>query len=427
MSAVQTASSFIDAARARARQLDTRTPQLASDRNLSVAELARRGIPNGKLETWKYTSIQPFFAAPFANDTAETEAPSDAPSEAPTTQQRRRQTEFLTFAGAQPIPFRGARADLSAASLADGVRVSTFCNASPRHSSLNADIDLERYPLVHLNTVLLEDALVIEVDPGVDAGTLDLRFASGSGAANVSRVRIELGAGSRLRLVEQRHEDLPTNSVLDVRVSGQANLEHIRVLPPSALPSWQLVSVRVDAHATYSLTGHAMGSATRRSDIHVRLQDRGATTHIDLACATRNRDKLDQQVVVEHIGLDTVSRQIVHGIAADSSELTFNGRIHIHPGAQRSDARLTNRNLLLDRNARINTKPELEIYANDVKCSHGATVGQIDPTQVFYLRTRGIDETTARAMLTRAFLASRLTPWLIDAGVLRIYQELFSS
>jgi Fe-S cluster assembly protein SufD len=170
-----------------------------------------------------------------------------------------------------------------------------------------------------------------------------------------------------------------------------------------------------------------MGSTTRRSDIHVRLDGHRATTNIDLACAVHRRDRLDHQVVVEHIGLDTVSRQLVHGIATGSSELTFNGRIHIHPGAQRSDARLTNRNLLLDKKARINTKPELEIYANDVKCSHGATVGQIDPAQMFYLRTRGLDEVAARAMLTRAFLAGRMTQWMLDAGVLGIYSELFAS
>ena len=170
-----------------------------------------------------------------------------------------------------------------------------------------------------------------------------------------------------------------------------------------------------------------MGAKTRRCDIHVRLDGARANTNIDLACAVHRRDRLDHQVVIEHIGVDTVSRQLVHGIATGSSELTFNGRIHIHPGAQRSDARLTNKNLLLDKNARINTKPELEIYANDVKCSHGATVGQIDPVQMFYLRTRGLDEVAARAMLTRAFLAGRMTPWLLEAGVLDIYAELFAS
>jgi Fe-S cluster assembly protein SufD len=229
-----------------------------------------------------------------------------------------------------------------------------------------------------------------------------------------------------LKVIEQRGEDLPTNSVVEIHVGDNAHLEHVRVLPAGAAPCWHLVSTNVGANATYDLVGHALGSTTRRSDIHVRLVGDRAATNLDLACATTGRQKLDHQVVVEHIGCDTVSRQIVHGIAAGSSELTFNGRIHIHPGAQRSDARLTNKNLLLDRTARVNTKPELEIYANDVKCSHGATVGQIDPVQLFYLRTRGLDEVTARAMLTRAFLASRLTPWLLDAGVLGLYTELFS-
>jgi Fe-S cluster assembly protein SufD len=106
--------------------------------------------------------------------------------------------------------------------------------------------------------------------------------------------------------------------------------------------------------------------------------------------------------------------------------MTFNGRIHIHAGAQRSDARLTNKNLLADRKARINTKPELEIHANDVKCSHGATVGQLDPVQIFYLRSRGFDEAAARAMLLRAFLTSRLTEAAHDAGVETIFAELFA-
>ncbi len=294
-------------------------------------------------------------------------------------------------------------------------------------SPLNADLDLTRYPLVLLNTALLEEGLVIRIAPGVDAGTLDLRFASGSSAATVNRVRIELGAGSRLRLIEQRNEDRPTNSVLDIRVGPRAFLQHTRVLPPATAPGWYLVSVHVEANATYDLTGHSMGSATRRNDIHIRLDGEHASTSIDLACAAHRRDRLDHQTVVEHVGVDTVSRQLVHGIAAGSSELTFNGRIHIHPNAQRSDARLTNKNLLLDKKARVNAKPELEIYANDVKCSHGATVGQIDPAQVFYLRSRGLDEAAARGMLTRAFLAGRMTPWLLEAGVLDVYAELFAS
>jgi Fe-S cluster assembly protein SufD len=121
------------------------------------------------------------------------------------------------------------------------------------------------------------------------------------------------------------------------------------------------------------------------------------------------------------------SRQRIHGIASGKSRLTFNGRIHIHPGAQHTDARLTNRNLQLDSTAQVNTKPELEIYADDVQCAHGATVGQLDAEQLFYLRSRGISEATARAMLMQGFLADCLPEGelgeqigrLLDAELLR--------
>ncbi len=409
---MSSAPTFIDAARARARQLDQRSARF--DRSASVAELVRADIPSGKLETWKYTRIQTFLDAPFAD------------GEAAATPQVGEPPPYFTFAGATPIPIRGANADLSALVPAKGVRVSMMHDAPAPHQPLNERVDLARYPLAHVNTALLEDALLIDVAAGIDGGVLDLRFGSGPGAANISRVVINLAAGSTLKLVEQRGEDRPTNSVLEIRVAQNATLHHTRVLPALAAPCWHLLSVDVGAAGAYSLVGHALGATTRRCDIHVRLTGHHATTNIDLACATTGRDRLDHQVVVEHVGTHTVSRQVVRGVAAGSSELTFNGRIHIHPHAQRSDAQLTNKNLLLDRKARINTKPELEIYANDVKCSHGATVGQIDAQQVFYLRSRGLDESTARAMLTRAFFASLLTPWMHDAGVLDIYSELFS-
>ena len=410
------AENFIDAVCARARTLDPALPAIADERRTSVVELQRIGMPTGKLETWKHTPIRDFYAPPFTTNV-----------EAPTTAQRRDTERLLTFAGAEPILIRGAQSDYSAISGRPGVDITNLSTDTtiPRHPRLNTGVDLNRYPLAHLNTALLEDGLIIRVAAGIDAGALDLRFLSNSNGANVSRVRVEIGAHSTLRLIEQHAEDRPTNSVLEIDIAPRATLEHTRVLPPTAPPCWYLVSVNVADDATYSLAGYATGSKARRTDIHVRLDGHHAKTDINLACVAHGRDRLDHQIVVEHVGVDTVSRQIVHGIAADDSELTFNGRIHIHPGAQRSDARLTNKNLLLDRKARINTKPELEIYANDVKCSHGATVGQIDPAQMFYLRARGIDEHTARTMLMRAFLSSRLTTWAQEAGVETIYDELF--
>ena len=411
---MQSANSFIDAALARSRELDRLLPLIAAERRASATELARSAIAANSAETWKYVPIAPFLSEPFG---ASLGPPADATRSPP---------RLLTIPGALPIRLAGSRALADESLLPNGVRLTTL-RRGVAPIELNASIDVLRYPLTHVNTALLDDALLVAIEPGIDAGTMDLRLESGADAANVSRVRIELGAGSRLRLVEQHGEDRPTNAIVDVAIGDGAFLEHWRLLPQSISPSWLLATIRVGRDAAYELAGHALGSPTRRNDIHVRLDGERARTHIDLKCAAHRKDKLDTHLVVEHVGVDTTSRQTVHGLATDRAELTFDGRIHIRPGAQRSDARLTNRNLLLDRRARINAKPELEIYANDVKCSHGATVGQLDPNHVFYLRARGLDEAAARAMLTRAFLTTALSDDLRDAGVLDLYAEFLAS
>lgn len=409
---MQPAHTFID----RVRELAPAIPSFAKARRMSLHALEHGAIPTGKLETWKYTSIEPFFAAPFG---AVDVAPDAAPTAAADC--------FFTFGWAMSILFRGAKPDLLGTVDRNGVQLTALRDiASAPAARLNEGLDFDRYPLAHVNTALLEAGLLIAVDAGVDAGSLDLRFVSGSAAANVSRVRIELGAGSRVRLIEQHAEDTPANCVVEIALARDAACEHVRVSRRTTQPSWNLVSVHVAEAATYTLAGYAMGGLPARNDVHIHLDGERASTDVNLACGNVGRDRLDHQIVVEHIGTDTVSRQTYHGIAAGASELTFNGRIHIHEGAQRSDARLTNKNLLADRKARINTKPELEIHANDVKCSHGATVGQIDPVQLFYLRSRGFDESAARAMLLRAFLASRLTDAAHDAGVEALFAEVFA-
>ena len=411
---MQSAASFIDTALARSRELDRLLPLIAGERRASAAALARSTIAEDSAETWKYLPIAPFLSEPFG---VSLEPSADAD---------RVRANFLAFPGALTIRIEGARAIADESRLPKGVCLTTL-RGGVAPVQLNASIDLDRYPLTHLNTALLDDALLLTIEPGVDAGVVDLRFDSGTDAANVSRVRIDLGTGSRVRLIEQHAEDRPTNAVVDLAIGDGAVLEHTRLLPASTAPGWLLATARVGRDAAYELAGHALGSPTRRNDIHVRLDGERARTRIDLKCAAHRKDKLDHHVVVEHVGVDTTSRQTVHGLATHSAELTFDGRIHIRPGAQRSDARLTNKNLLLDRRARINAKPELEIYANDVKCSHGATVGQLDPNHVFFLRARGLDEAAARATLTRAFLTIGLSDRLREAGVLDLYAEFLAS
>jgi Fe-S cluster assembly protein SufD len=147
----------------------------------------------------------------------------------------------------------------------------------------------------------------------------------------------------------------------------------------------------------------SFGGALTRNDIVVSLDAEGAECQLNGLYRVGGRQHVDFHTRIEHVQPHGTSREYFKGILDGRSRGVFNGRIHVHPGAQRTDSEQQNKNLLLSRDAEVDTKPELEIYADDVKCSHGATVGQLDADMLFYLRARGIDETSARGLLTYGF------------------------
>src|SRR5690606_19516122 len=190
------------------------------------------------------------------------------------------------------------------------------------------------------------------------------------------------------------------------------------------LDHYATVGIRLDRDTRYRLRHSAVGGRRRRLEVHAILDGEGAELEMDGAYLVENRQHLDQQLVVEHRAGHTTSRQKFHGIAAGKGRSVFNGRIHIHPRAPQSDAALTNRNLALAPDAEMNTKPELEIYTDDVRCSHGATVGQIDDEALFYLTTRGIPEVDARRLLAHGFLRDCLSGRLAGATLARFLEAL---
>ena len=362
---------FIDSALARSRQLDGRLPLIVDERRSSIAEIARDGIPSGKLETWKYTPIQAFFAAPFA----------DARSPTSHTGARR------TFCRS-PARFRSLVGEpLVRCSERPGVEPRRRCR-----SPLNADLDLTRYPLALLNTALLEDGLVIRIAPGVDAGMLDLRFASGveRGHRQPGAHRTRRGQPAAAHRTTQRgsadelgagHPRRPDARSCNTRAS----------LPP-ATRALLVSGIRFTSrhNATYDLTGHSMGSATRRNDIHVRLDGQHASTSIDLACAAHRRDRLDHQTV------DRTHRRRHRQPPAGSRHRHRQQRTHVQRPHSHSSERAAQRrtadepeSAARQESARSTRSRSSRSTRTTCKCSHGATVGQIDPAQVFYLRTRG--------------------------------------
>jgi Fe-S cluster assembly protein SufD len=400
---------FLDELASRTQVLAVRAPALANLRNSArVADL-----PSGKLESFKYTPIESLYDPALAGP--EPWAAKRAIKAPP----------VLTDKDSFVLPASGI--DIDSEALPPGVSALGLADAGLELADLNAGLDVLRYPLVHLNTSLISDGLVVRIAAGQRVtSTLQLDLTSIE-TATCSRVVVIMEPGSELRLLEQHHQSVVANRILEIRVGANAKLEHTRWQGRSACSAWQLTSVVLEDDSRYRLDAFTLGGAPHRNDFHVRLAGDRTDFTLSGVQLSRDTDKLDQQVVVEHMGQHGSSRQRIHGIASGKSRLTFNGRIHIHPGAQHTDARLTNRNLQLDSTAQVNTKPELEIYADDVQCAHGATVGQLDAEQLFYLRSRGISEATARAMLMQGFLADCLPEGelgeqigrLLDAELLR--------
>ena len=282
-------------------------------------------------------------------------------------------------------------------SVPDGVVVAPLSSlAEPPPLAL----DIERYPLAGITASLAGDAWLIDIERSPQHPIV-LVSAPGINAPVIVRVhpgcRVEVEEGGSHGGVVAAVRILLAGR--DTRVSwAQAELA-------TDAEQWWLLQASVAENASLDLYQHALGSPLRRLDSHVALRGTGSSCRCTGASVVGRGHHLDRQHVVEHIGRNTHSRTKLHNLATAKSRCSFNGRIHIHRGADGADAGLSNKNLALDAGAEINTKPELEIYTDDVRCAHGATVGQLDDNALFYLRSRGLPESLARRLLSIGFLA----------------------
>jgi Fe-S cluster assembly protein SufD len=370
---------------------------------------AASGLPHRKVEAWRYTPLKRLEAlGPELSMAAEAAGDGDfAPA---------------LLDGVPTVDLlNGALA--ATADLPGGVTVLPMSEALERFEDRvralaeRVDLDGPARAFAAINTACLHRGAVIHVAEGVDAGTLLLRFAA-AGDARVlhsSRVMVLLDAGARLALVEQHEGAVPTamNLLLQPQLAENAELEHSRVLhcddEAIVLTATQ---AELAASSRYAFRGFDLGGGLVRHELNALLA--GEEAHAELAGAwvLDGRRHSDVRVAVDHLAPNCSSEQFFRGVLGGSSRGVFNGRALIREGADGSSVRQSNANLLLSRQAEMDTKPELEIYADEVEASHGATVGQLDETAVFYLRTRGLSEAEARRLLTAAFcqgVTSRVT------------------
>lgn len=334
------------------------------DRRVCLEVLEHRGLPEPRSEAWQHTNVGRWYETALADS---------APATGLLGVEHPTEVQVIDFADARAqalVEQHGGRA-----------------------------FELAAQPLAAVNGLLLGAGLAIRV-PRATHPASAVRLAD-LGAA-YQHILIVVEAGAVVELIEEPARY--AHRIVEAVIQPGAVLNHRRLQAASAGRECSLVGVRVEAGARYELAQISRGAELRRNDILATLLGEGAEAVIQGAWRLDGRSHLDNQIAVDHAAPGGRSRQTYRGVAADRARAVLNGRIHIAPNAQRSDATLTSKSLLASPGAEVYAKPELEIYANDVKCSHGATVGAIDDEAVYYFRSRGIGEDAARALFVRGFL-----------------------
>jgi Fe-S cluster assembly protein SufD len=383
---------------------------LAALRADAVTAFADAGLPHTRQEEWRYTNVSPIARAGFL---------LAGPPQQPVDRADLESHAFPVFACSVYVFLNGRFApELSAgAELPGGARVRSLralrqADASGLEARLGALADPKQNAFAALNTAFLDDGAVVHVPRGGDAGQpIHLVFVSAPTDAPAvvhPRVLVVAEEGSHVSLIQDHvcvgNAQGFSNPVTEIHAARDAAVDFVLLqrepdhrFHVSNLAIRQGRSSRVSAHTL------ALGGALVRNDAAVVLAEEGAECDLNGLFVAGGRQLIDNHTLVDHAVPHCTSRELYKGILGGAARGVFRGRVIVRPDAQKTHASQSNPNLLVGRRAEVNSKPQLEIYADDVKCNHGSSIGQLDADALFYLRSRGLDESRARDMLTRAF------------------------
>tara|TARA_B100000029_G_scaffold33024_1_gene31443 strand:+ start:1120 stop:2391 length:1272 start_codon:yes stop_codon:yes gene_type:complete len=381
---------------------ETLPEPLLALRKERASALVDMPLPTRKTENWKYSSKY----LKLADDMA-----ISLPAEGKTGNSLAVPGYKVVFINGVMIPEASEYPDL------DGIEILSFNDlandeAEALSAKLGSTLNHDQVQFARLNGARFEDGLFIRLKPGavLDQPLFIIHETSADASGSAyPRIYVEAGANSQLTLVEEYtssgEASALVSTVTEFNLADGANVTSIRlnmegenVQHIGATGVLQQRSSRFESHCV------GFGGPLRRHDLQVRLEGEGAETKLNGVVVTQGKQHYDNHTSIDHVAAHCNSEETYRNIAADQSHAVFNGRIHIHQDAQKSNADMNNKNLLLSNGAEIDTKPELEIYADDVKCAHGATIGQLDETSVFYLVSRGIGRRQANVLLTMAFI-----------------------
>ncbi len=386
-----------------------RAPWLGVLRDHAIERFAETGLPTSRMEDWRFTDLRRMARTEFAVTASDTTPELDwvAPwyLDGP--------CHRLVFANGRFAPHSS---DIGA--LPPGVRLQPLADAVSDDPDLLAS-DLGRCAdrhdgaLVDLNTAMMRDGLVLHLDRGValDAPVqlVHVAVAPEEPVALHPRVLIVAEEGSRANVFETYlgigGQSSWTNAVTEITVGSDAAIAHIKLQQESAKAFHTGFNrVAVASGGSYSGFVMSLGAQLARTETRVALDGEHASCRIDGSALLRGRQHGDVTTEIDHRVPNGESRQTFKNVLDDRSRSVFQGRVVVRKDAQKTDAGQSNRNLLLSPGAEADSKPELRIFADDVKCSHGATVGELDKNALFYLRSRGIDAGEARGLLIEGFV-----------------------
>jgi Fe-S cluster assembly protein SufD len=387
---------------------------LAETRRAAFERFAALGFPAPRLEDWRFTNVAPIaeasFAAPangtrsFQARTALARAVVIEPS-----------PNRLIFVNGRYAPELSRLERLPAGAVVGSLAAAVRDSAGILEPHLARQALYQEQAFVALNTAFLDDGVLIHIPDGavVDEPILVVFVSLPEGEPSVAHPRVLIVAGQRSRMAVVESYIAAdgaagyfTNAVTEVILGAEASVEHCK-LQWESVDAFHVATLVATQGRGSKLACHSVsvGGALVRNDAVARLDGEGADCLLNGLYLAAGAQHVDNHTVIDHVGAHSTSLETYKGVLGGTSHGVFSGRIVVRPEAQQIVARQTNKNLLLSEDAVVNTKPQLEINANDVKCYHGATVGMLDDDALFYLRTRGLDREAARAMLVQGFMS----------------------
>ena len=298
------------------------------------------------------------------------------------------------------------RKDLSS-KLPKGISVSENLD-----SILENDHVYKENPFDLLNTTFLKSGIKIIMESNLETDHAVRIIYNSSGTKSkiiYPRVIVNINESASCTLIEHHVNDIKSsfqNGVTRISIDKNARLEHFKIQKNSdSMIDMSSTSVKQDQGSNYNYFQYCDGSEIGRSRIHIVMEGDGSTCQLGGISLTKNIQQIDNSIIIEHKGKHTTSSQIFKSILDDSSSGVFDGKVIIREKAIKTDAAQSNKNLILSKNAGMNSNPQMEIYNDDVKCTHGSSTGELDPEALFYMRSRGLSLVSAKSLLIRGFLS----------------------